>query len=407
MAFAVIDFETTGLVPERGDRVIEIGVVLVDDGGRTEREWTTLVNPRRDVSASHIHGLRAGDLFDAPEFDAVADQVLELTAGRTVVAHNATFDMRFLHAELARAGYATVDRPRALCSMKWCGRLVGPAKLQHACEALGVPLTNAHAALPDARATAGLLAHLMRRAMRDPEWTEDVDLSRMFVWPSQRGTPPAQPVMRGEQRKDPRTWLDKVLSAAWIPGLPEDEAAYLLVLDRALLDRQISRSEAKQLVDVARQSRLSGSTVARLHRNYLRSIAQEALSDGVIVDSERTDLLEVAAALGLPNEDLIESLAWARNQQRQLRAGKFALAPGDRVVFTGEVSRPRDEWLASIVAAGLTSGSVTKSTKLVVAADPDSLSGKAAKAQQYSIPIIDEATFERLFEAYLAARLAA
>lgn len=55
MPLAVIDFETTGLVPERADRVVEVGIVLTDDDGGIEHEWTTLVNPHRDVGASHIH----------------------------------------------------------------------------------------------------------------------------------------------------------------------------------------------------------------------------------------------------------------------------------------------------------------------------------------------------------------
>ena len=106
MAYAVIDFETTGVMPERGDRVAEVGIVLTDDAGRIEFEWTTLVNPQRDVGASHIHGLRARDLIDAPTFSDVADDILELLAGRTVTAHNAVFDMR-----LCKTAYA-VPSPR-------------------------------------------------------------------------------------------------------------------------------------------------------------------------------------------------------------------------------------------------------------------------------------------------------
>lgn len=57
MPFAVIDFETTGLAPERTDRVVEVGVVLTDDEGRIEHEWTTLLNPHRDIGVTHIHGI--------------------------------------------------------------------------------------------------------------------------------------------------------------------------------------------------------------------------------------------------------------------------------------------------------------------------------------------------------------
>jgi DNA polymerase-3 subunit epsilon len=212
-------------------------------------------------------------------------------------------------------------------------------------------------------------------------------------------------VARGEQRAKPNAWLDTVLNAAWIPGVPEDEAAYLLVLERALLDRRISEFEAQQLVEVAGEARLSGASIARLHKDYLRSLTQEALADGVVAGSEEADLHAVAAALGLTRDDVTAALAWAhRRQPVEPALDAFTLAAGDRIVFTGEISRPRDEWVAEIAECGLASGGITKSTKLVVAADPDSLSGKASKARSYGIPIVDEAAFVRLFDAYRAVR---
>lgn len=401
MAFTVIDFETTGLVPERNDRVIEVGIVLVDDGGQIEREWTTLINPRRDIGATHIHGLRGSDLLDAPEFGDVADQILNFAIGRTVVAHNASFDMRFLHCELKRAGYEISTRPDALCSMKWSGRLVGPAKLQHVCEALGVELVEAHSAIADARATATLLPQLKRLAKLQVEWAEDSDRSRRFVWPRSQGKICPNPISRRELKINPKSWMDAVLNASWVPGVPEDEASYLLVLDRALLDRKISLSEGRQLMDAAKDAGLSGATISRIHRSYLQSVAQEALADGVVTAEEMTDLNSVADALGFSDFDVEEALAKAKELSSERKNySSFKLERGDRIVFTGETSRPREAWVSKIVAAGLTSGGVTKSTKLVVARDPDSLSGKAAKARAYSIPIIDEATFTRLFREY-------
>lgn len=404
MTYAVIDFETTGLVPERGDRVVEVGIVLVDAFGNVERDWTTLVNPQRDVGATHIHGLKAAELLDAPEFDEIADDVLDLVAGRVVVAHNATFDMRFLQSELTRAGHR-LDRPPALCSMKWSGRLIGPAKLSHACEAIGISLVDAHSALGDARATAGLLSHLMRRAHNLREWGDDLRHSRSFAWPASLGERSARPVVRGGRQPDPAAWLDVVLGATWIPGVPEDEASYLLVLERALLDRRISRAEAQQLVETAQKSRLTGTTIARLHREYLRSVAQEAWADGILTGEEQADLLAIADALQLSETEVADALARAK-EKHSIGQGSssFALSTGDRVVFTGETSRSRDDWVDAIVAAGLVSGGVTKSTKLVVAADPDSLSGKAAKARAYGIPIVDEGAFLRLFERYRQVR---
>lgn len=403
MPFAVIDFETTGLIPEKHDRAIEVGIVLTDDHGRVEHEWTTLLNPRRDVGAARVHGIRAADLLDAPEFGDVADHVLDLVSGRTVVAHNAIFDMRFLLAELRRASFDMPHPPAALCSMKWAGRAIGAAKLQHCCEALGIDLVDAHTALADARATAALLAHLQDMIGTHPEWGHDVNSSARYAWPATRpDAPPVRSVLRGQATSDPYAWLRSVLEAAWVPGDPENEAAYLLVLDQALLDRHISVTEGRELAATAEAAGLSRETVNRLHHDYLRSVALEALADNVVTPDERADLESVASALGLGVPYVEEALSWASRQEpADIQRDAFALNPGDRVVFTGEMTTPRDQWVKDIAAAGLASGGVTKSTKLVVAADPDSMSGKAAKARQYGVPVIGEEAFARLFEAYV------
>ncbi len=288
--------------------------------------------------------------------------------------------------------------------MKWAGRTIGAAKLQHCCEALGIELVEAHTALADAKATAALLPHLSAMVGPDPEWGHEVASSAQFSWPAQRRQPAtARSVLRGQSVADRDAWLRTVLEAAWIPGDPENEAAYLLVLDQALLDRQISVTEGRQLSATAEAAGLSRSTVNRLHHDYLRSVALEAQSDGVVTSSERTDLESVASSLGLGIPYVDEALHWAAQERADdgKRSG-FALAPADRIVFTGEMSKPRDEWVRDIADAGLASGGVTKATKLVVAADPDSLSGKAAKARQYGIPVVSEEAFARLFDAYLA-----
>ena len=70
--YAVIDTETTGLLPSHRHRVIEIAVVLLDARGQVEDEWVTLLNPQRDLGPQHIHGILTADVLDAPEFDDVA-----------------------------------------------------------------------------------------------------------------------------------------------------------------------------------------------------------------------------------------------------------------------------------------------------------------------------------------------
>lgn len=164
MPFAVLDVETTGLSPAT-DRVIEIAVVRCDPRGRIIDEWSTLLDPGRDPGPTHIHGISARDLVDAPRF---ADIVGDLTArldGHVVTAHNLPFDESFLAAEL-RATSAAMPDTDALCTLE-LARVVLPGQRRHtlaACaEALDIPHEHAHRALPDTRVTAKVLAAMLDR----------------------------------------------------------------------------------------------------------------------------------------------------------------------------------------------------------------------------------------------------
>ena len=74
------------------------------------------------------------------------------------------------------------------------------------------------------------------------------------------------------------------------------------------------------------------------------------------------------------------------------------------MVITGDTKRPRDEWIDRLLGAGLGHGGVTKATRVLVAADPDSLSGKAQKARAYGVPIVTEGAFEQVFAEFCRNR---
>jgi DNA polymerase-3 subunit epsilon len=97
----------------------------------------------------------------------------------------------------------------------------------------------------------------------------------------------------------------------------------------------------------------------------------------------------------LPRRLVLIALERAERAKAPAHAA-FELARGHQVVFTGELSVPREQWVQRAEAAGLKHGGVNKNTRIVVAADPDSQSGKAAKARSYGIPVVTEAAFERL-----------
>ncbi len=102
----VLDTETTGLDPLRGDRLVEIGCVELLNRIPTGSTFHVYINPERDmpIEAFNVHGLSAQFLSDKPVFAKVVDEFLAFIGQDPLVIHNAAFDVGFLNAELARLG---------------------------------------------------------------------------------------------------------------------------------------------------------------------------------------------------------------------------------------------------------------------------------------------------------------
>ena len=157
--FAVIDTETTGLGHD--DRVIEIGIVLLDPDLALDGEWATLVNPERSVGPVWVHHIHDSHVQHAPTFDEIAPEFLAQIRGRVVVAHNYAFDRRMLDGDLLRAEQPTL--PDGLCTM----RMSGNRSLANACIEYGITQHDHHHALADAHAAAAVFRHLWSSA--EPE----------------------------------------------------------------------------------------------------------------------------------------------------------------------------------------------------------------------------------------------
>lgn len=165
-----LDTETTGLSPESGDRIIEIGCVEMVGRRLSGRNLHFYVNPERrsHEDAVKIHGLTDEFLADKPLFASVADELIEYLTGAEIIIHNAGFDLGFLNEELRRLGrpkFATlVDKITDSLSM---AREMFPGKansLDALCKRLEVDNSNRslHGALLD----AGLLAEVYIRMTR-------------------------------------------------------------------------------------------------------------------------------------------------------------------------------------------------------------------------------------------------
>ncbi len=165
-----LDTETTGLSPESGDRVIEVGCIEMVNRRLTGRTLHHYFNPERpnSVDAVKIHGLTDEFLADKPLFASVADELVDFCAGAEVVIHNAGFDVGFLNEELRRLG-----RPKfgsvvgAVTDSLLMAREMFPGKsnsLDALCRRLEVD--NASRTLHGALLDAGLLAEVYLRMTR-------------------------------------------------------------------------------------------------------------------------------------------------------------------------------------------------------------------------------------------------
>lgn len=400
--YTVIDFETTGLAPGLHDRVVEVGVVYVSDRGDIEGEWESLINPQRDVGPTHIHGIGAREVLGAPTFGKIAPHLINSVAGRTITAHNSAFDLRFLEAELATAG-VPLPTPRitGLCTMKWSTTfLAAPSRgLGPCCVAAGIRHQNVHSALGDARATAELLAYYLRSCHYRPPWAEELATSRAIYWSQESGSLPEVAMVTRTTAALARPeggWLDRIVAHMPRARRPEVDA-YLALLESALLDQYISVHEQEALVSIAAELGLGRVEAVEIHGAYLDTMAMVALADGVVSVDELADLERVAQLLGLPADAVM--LALERIRSRPVageRIARFRLRATDRIVLTGDMAISRDVWTERATRSGLEVGGITKSTKILVAADPDSMSGKAKKARGYGVPVIGEAAFEKL-----------
>jgi DNA polymerase III subunit epsilon len=164
MRQVVLDTETTGLSPEKGHRVIEIGCIELVERRPTGARFHRYLNPERDIDmgALEVHGISEEFLRDKPRFAEVASELLAFIDGAELVIHNAAFDVSFLDAELERAGApdrvatrARVVDTLALARERYPGQ---KNSLDALCRRLGVD--NSHRELHGALLDASLLAEV-------------------------------------------------------------------------------------------------------------------------------------------------------------------------------------------------------------------------------------------------------
>lgn len=163
----VLDTETTGLDPSSGHRITEIGCVELFNMVPTKRKYQQYINPQREISerAAEITGLTYSFLKDFPTFDQVVESFLEFIGDDPLIIHNASFDMRFLNAELENCKLPTLSFDRVVDTLVLARKQFPGAKnnLDALCSRFGVSNENRnyHGALLDSEILAEVYLHLM------------------------------------------------------------------------------------------------------------------------------------------------------------------------------------------------------------------------------------------------------
>ena len=163
----VLDTETTGLNPFDGHRIVEIGAVELWHQVPTGRTYHQYINPERPMpeEAFNVHGLSDAFLSDKPVFTAIAQAFVDFIQDSSLVIHNASFDMRFLNAELEWAGYPTIPSAQAIDTLEIARRRFpgSPASLDALCRRFGIDnsMREKHGALLDSEILADVYLELI------------------------------------------------------------------------------------------------------------------------------------------------------------------------------------------------------------------------------------------------------
>lgn len=163
----VLDTETTGLDPAKGDRVVEIGCVELLNHIPTGQTFHVYINPERSMpqAAFDVHGLSDAFLADKPVFAKIVDDFRAFIKDARLVIHNAAFDVNFLNAELTRLGHPKINDADVLDTLALARRKhpMGPNSLDALCARYGIDNSRRtrHGALLDSEILAEVYIELI------------------------------------------------------------------------------------------------------------------------------------------------------------------------------------------------------------------------------------------------------
>lgn len=290
-SIAVVDLETTGLVPG-GDRIVEISIVRVEPNGEIRLVLDTLVNPQRPVSGTEIHGIHDEDVAGAPTFADIAGDVARALHGSVFAAYNVYFDARFIQHELSRLGLLRLPPQLCLMYLRPMLQLGVRCSLRDACRAHGVDYTQTHQASSDALAAARLW-RICLASSRQVGISTFADLARTksykFVdsWSEALFAPPLGADLRAGARLKPRAAPDRASNADAHPiGRETALHEYWEALKSVLSDLVVSPEEQAYLLQKRADLGLSSAEQRAVHARIFADILRACADDRAISDDE-------------------------------------------------------------------------------------------------------------------------
>ena len=235
----VFDTETTGLDPNQGDRLVEIGCIELVNRFPSGRTFHCYFNPERDMPepAFKVHGLSIDFLEDKPLFVHKVEELIEFLGDAPLIAHNAMFDLGFLNAELERAKKSVVSRERLVDTLMLARRKHpgGSNRLDDLCARYKIDNSKRvkHGALLDAELLAEVYVELIgaRQANLGLATVTIATVETRTVSATLRTRPaPLPPRVTDEERAAHRTFVatlgdDAIWRKYWPAEAPDDKAA--------------------------------------------------------------------------------------------------------------------------------------------------------------------------------------
>jgi len=305
---AVIDFETTGLTPGF-DRVVEVSVVRIEPRKPPCLVFDTLINPRRRVAATEIHGISDDDVADAPTFEDIAGELLTAVSGCVIAAYNVYFDVRFLANELRLSGVCDLPPHFCLMYMRPLLGLGSRCRLDEACQSHGIAHDIAHIAAADAMASAQLLTFYLQ-VMTDRRISKFADLAALKDYKFLDSFSQL-PFLGPERYRLGRCHRLKSRNVATISAAPVDStrksiAKYWDVLKTILADLRIDDEEMDQITKLRNSFGLKEEQVRMLHARAFASAIMQFTDDRWLSDREAIALQRLYGCL--------RQLGWAPGQ---------------------------------------------------------------------------------------------